>query len=479
MKKSLFLGLFLLSAALSSAQTNFENGVVSAMGNSGSAYVGGALALGLNPSRLLSYEYFEQKASIAIFPVGFTVNNNSISATLYNELFGKKTRGARGNKTEWTDSDKRKLLEAIGDELEVNARASIMLLGASYFHDDKVGAFGFHIIDHVGGRGTFNREFLEYSLYGNERFLGREVGGARNTTSNAYWYREYALSYAREFKTQFRARSLRPIESVKVGASLKWIAAHAYSEAQDESRIYHSPTGDSLSATVRYVTTSAARGKWQDPNSTESFSFFPESVGSGVGIDLGISFNYRETMTFAASLNNLGFVSFGDNALVKTADTTVSFAGLNDPISGSSNKNQLDSIKNAVQAQTRKTDRFTRALPIHLRLGFGLILDDHLDFPAAVTVDYVQGFNGNFGNTGIPILGIGGEIRPIRSMPLRSGMQFGGRQGFAWSFGIGYDNPNLAIDFNVGNIFSPFFPSRIKNLTFGLALRGRFLGVER
>lgn len=474
MKKALLFGLCILSASLSSAQTQWENSVISSMGNSGSAYVGGVLGLGVNPSRLLAYEYFEQKAAFTIFPSGFMLKNNSISVTLYNELFGKDSRGVRGDKTEWTDGDKRKLLDAIGDEFELNARGSAMLFGASYFHDDKVGAFGFHIVDHFGGRGVFNADFLELVLYGNERFLGRDVGG-RNTNSSAYWYREYALSYAREFKTQFRARSLRPIESLKVGASLKWIAAHAYAEFQDESRIYQSPTGDSLSATIRYTTTSAERGS----NSSDGFSLFPESVGSGVGLDLGVSFNYRETMTFALSLNNLGFVSFGDNALIKTADTTVVFTGLTDPISGSANSNQLDSLKNGASAQTRTREGFTRALPTHLRFGFAMILDDRFNFPVAVTVDYVQGLNGNFGNTGIPILGVGGEIRPIREMPIRSGMQFGGRQGFAWAFGIGYDQPNLAIDLNVGNIFSPFFPSRVKNLTFGLAIRGRFLSVEK
>lgn len=448
------------------------------MGNSGSAYIGGVLALGINPSRLLAYEYHEQKASVTIFPLGFMLKNNSINIDLYNTLFGKETRGVAGDKTEWTDDDKRKLLNAIDDEFEINGRASVMLFGASYFHNDKVGAFGFHIIDHFGGRGILNREFLEYALYGNERFLGRDLGG-RNTTSNAYWYREYALSYAREFSTSFRARNLRPIERIKVGASLKWIAAHAYAELDDESRIFHSPTGDSLTATILYTATSAARGRLQDNNSTESFSLFPESVGNGVGLDLGMSFNYRETMTFAISLNNLGFVSFGDNALLKTADTTIIFTGLNDPISGSSNQNQLDSISNAVKTQERTAKGFTRALPTHLRLGFVYILDERFNFPAALTVDYVQGFNNNFGNTGVPILGVGGEIRPVREMPIRTGIQLGGRQGFAWALGLGYDQKNLAIDFNIGNIFWPLVPSRVKNLTFGLAIRGRFLNVEK
>ncbi len=477
MRNALFLVLLLFSASLLNAQTNSENSVIGSMGNSGSAYIGGVLALGINPSRLLSYEYYEQKAAVTIFPAGFMLKNNSLDINLYNALFGKETRGVSGDKTQWSDDDKRKLLDAVGDEFEINGRASVMLFGASYFHNDNVGAFGFHITDHVGGRGILNREFLEYALYGNERFLGRNLGG-RNTTSNAYWYREYALSYAREFATSFRARSLRPIESIKVGASLKWIAAHAYSELNDESTIYHSPTGDSLAATVRYTTTSAARGRLQDPNSTESFSLFPESVGNGLGVDLGISFNYRETMTFAVSLNSLGFVSFGDNTLLKTADTTIIFTGLNDPISGEKNQNQLDSISDGVRAQTRTTDGFTRALPTHLRFGFVWILDDKWNFPAALTVDYVQGFNNNFGNTGIPILGIGGEIRPIREMPIRTGIQLGGRQGFAWAFGLGYDQKNLAIDLNIGNIFSPLAPNAVKNLTFGLAIRGRFLNVD-
>lgn len=477
MRNALFLSLCLFSASILNAQTNSENSVVGAMGNSGSAYIGGVLALGINPSRLLSYEYHEQKAAVTIFPTGFMLKNNSITINLYNTLFGKETRGVSGDKTEWNDDDKLKLLNAIDDKFEINGRASVMLFGASYFHNDKVGAFGLHIVDHIGGRGIVNREFLEYALYGNERFLGRDLGG-RYTTSHAYWYREYALSYAREFATSFRSRSLRPVESIKFGASLKWIAAHAYTELDDESRIYHSPTGDSLAATVRYTITSAARGRLQDNNSTEGFSLFPQSVGNGLGMDLGMSFNYRETMTFAISLNNLGFVSFGDNALLKTADTTIVFTGLNDPISGEANKNQLDSIADGVRAQNRTAENFARALPTHLRVGFAMILDDRLNFPAAFTVDYVQGFNNNFGNTGIPILGFGGEIRPIREMPIRTGIQLGGRQGFAWAFGLGYDQKNLAIDLNIGNIFSPLAPGAVKNLTFGLAIRGRFLTVD-
>ncbi len=470
--------LFFLSAVKLTAQLNVANSVMSAMGSSGSAYVGGVLAFGVNPSRVLAYEFHEQRATVTIFPAGLMLNSNAINLELYNALFGRKTRGVVGDETEWTDDDKRKLRDAVDKTLELNGHASVMLFGASYFHnEDKWGAFGFHIIDCFGGRGSLNREFLEYVLYGNEQFLGRNVGG-RNTTSNAYWYREYALSYAHKFSTSFRARNLRPIESIKVGASIKWIATHAYVELEDESSIYHSPTGDSLAVTLRYAVASAARGRLQDPNSTESFSPFPKSVGNGLGLDVGLSFNYRENMTFAISLNNLGFVSFDKNTLLKTVETTVIFTGLTDPISGERNEQQLDSLAHKARAQTRSTNGFTRALPTHLRIGFAWMSDKEVSIPVVLAADYVQGFNNHFGNTGVPMLGVGTEIRLVRQMPIRTGIQLGGRQGFVWSFGLGYDHQNLAIDFNTGTIAWLFAPSRVRHLAFGLALRIRFLDVE-
>lgn len=477
MRKALLLFVYLLAASVLSAQMNFENSVVSSMGNSGSAHIGGILALGINPSRLLSYEHHQQKATVTVFPAGFMLRNNSININLYHSLFGKKTRSVPDDKTEWTEYDKRQLLDAIDEHFEINGRFSVMLLGASYFHSNDIGAFGLHIADYFGGLGIINRDFFEYILYGNLSFLGRDVGG-RYTTSNAYWYREYALSYAREFTTSFRSRVLRPIESLKLGASLKWITAHAYAELKDESRIYQSPIGDSLAATIRYTVTSAASGPLQDPNSSESFSPFPQPVGNGLGVDLGMSFNYRDNITFAFSLNNLGFISFSNNALLKTVDTTIIFTGLNDPIRGEANENQLDSIADGVRSQKRSFDNFLRALPTHLRIGFAMRFDEHLRFPAVLTVDYTQGFNNHFGNTGIPILGIGSEIRPISELPIRTGIQLGGRQGFAWAFGLGYDHPNLAIDLNIGNIFMPFSPGTVTNFTLGFAIRVRFLSVE-
>ncbi|ACF14484.1 hypothetical protein Ctha_2032 [Chloroherpeton thalassium ATCC 35110] len=75
------------------------------------------------------------------------------------------------------------------------------------------------------------------------------------------------------------------------------------------------------------------------------------------------------------------------------------------------------------------------------------------------------------------MLGFGTELRYIDTFPIRTGVRVGGRDGFAWSFGLGLDYNNFTLETSMYDASWLATSSSTKSLAFGLNMRFRFVPV--
>ncbi len=444
------------------AQLSVDNGVSNAMGNSGAAFMGGFLALDVNPARLAAKEFHPLKLTVGLAPVGLAAYNNAFSINAYNRYFGRDSRSvpSQQSTTTWTQQDKDGILSLFGDALQANVNFSATWLGAAYHISETAGSIGFFIRDYAGVQGQINKTYIDLALNGNANLLGQLIP-SNGSEGRAWWHRYYGASYARDINLPTPA-----IKNFLAGITLKYVQGFAVAQLDNTSTIFNSASGDSLAARLSYQLRTAG------PREVTTI-FFPQSSGGGFGFDLGLSADVREGVTLALALNDVGSVSYSTNSFIRRADTLVSFTGFRDPIDGTVNQNQVDSLRRGIEGTGQTAGTFNLALPTHLRLGAAVDLEKFNKIPLVATLDWVQGFNNSYGNTTSPLVGLGFEYRGLKNIPLRAGVRLGGNQNASISFGFGFDTPNAAFDVSTRNLLGFLSPSSAQHLALGLGLRIR------
>jgi len=479
-KLLLFSVLCLLSfwPAKLQAQVAITNPISTGLGNTGAGFVGALQAVDINPARL---HYFESpnhnyRLTINLFPpVGLYMQNSSIDLDLYNSLFGKKTNGLSGDeKHVWTDEDKNRLLSNMDDVFEIDGNFSISLFGISY-HDSSLGTIAFTIKDKAGVSGDINKDVFVLALHGNEDLLG-ETLNFEDLQASSWWYREYGLSYARDITPLVPHAISNALTKITAGITLKAISGYAYADADGEgTRLYFTANGDSISGYANYTYRKALSEKLEDDSDGNASYFpFPESSGSGFGVSFGLSAEINQNISVGFALNDIGLISFNKNTEINTVDGEINFGGFSEILDDDRVEAQADSLE-AIVSEVTNRDAFRVWLPAHLRLGGSITLEN--PFRLSINLDYVQGFNSNFGNSTTPILGIGTELRYISTLPVRTGFRFGGREGFGWTFGIGLDCNNFTIETSMHDAAWMLKPNGAKSIAFGLNMRLRLISV--
>ena len=113
---------------------------------------------------------------------------------------------------------------------------------------------------------------------------------------------------------------------------------------------------------------------------------------------------------------------------------------------------------------TMDIDAFSTNVPSYMRLGVAYYFRKNLVF----TSEWKQGLNSVFGNSTKPRLGFGVQYKPLRWLPLRSGVSFGGNTGFLMGLGLGLDFHYLSLDFSYA----------MKNALWPTHSEGAFLGFN-
>ncbi len=414
------------------------------LGNTYNMISRGVYSIGINPSNLIvspdnSLE-FNTVLPIPFLSLG--TGTNFINLKNVNYYFGKVNDQPRI----LTENDKQNLNSLFANGGLVFINTSLNLLSVTYKADNNIGAFGFAMKDVLEGEFHFPHEVTNLLTDGN---LINHTYNTNDAKVNAWWIREYSLSYAR----QLPDLGLKPIGKINVGISLKLVNGFFYLK-NESINSYLQTTNDyriNLYANNQILGAFSNNFGFKYSNdTTESHGNgtpFPSPAGTGFGMDIGFNSTIFKVWNVSLALTDIGGIHWNENTTMIT--DTGSYT-----INDISQSNFLDTLKNKFNGEKIKTGSFSSGLPTALRLGVSYNLDiNHNSWPGRFlfAFDYNQGLNNEPGNSLTPRFSVGAEWKPMDWIPfVRSGFSFGGLLGFHWGFGLGIETSFL--EFNIGTL---------------------------
>ncbi len=467
---TLLLVILSVTMIFGQGSTRVRNARTTAMGNSTVSVSRGVFALGENPANIAAPgNYRFEISSVIPFPnVSFIGGTNFLSVSDYNDYF-TGTKNADGSITGkvLSDNDKERLLALLTDShLGINVNTGI--LAATYNYSPKVGAFGFSITDKASASAELPEAIAELILFGNKINQSYEI---KDMSLGASYTREYAVTYARNISPDFPFQT----QSISVGISLKYISGYFYSDLDRINSSFITSDNADMSVVNNLLLRMSSspdfgiKHDFEDTNKESDFGFFPESAGSGFGIDFGVNIKVNDIWAFGLSATDLGSIRWTGETVGYAVDSSVVFTDFTD-------SDKLDSLSNSINPEGAYIGSFSTSLPSAIKLGASIQLDKTIEgnFPGTMllVMNYHQGLNNVPGNTTSPRFSFGAEYRPVNWLPIRTGFSFGGIYNFNWAlgFGIGSD----IYEFNMAVTDFQSLLSDTGNARFGLSLSGRW-----
>jgi hypothetical protein len=434
------------------------------MGRTMNAASRGIDALGINPANIAIPDQGNFNLNLA--PAGLRLNTELMDYGLYKEYFtGVDSVGKRWPKRlESADMDK--ILSQMPDLPKTRVEAEAML-GASFQHP-VVGGIGFAIIEHAGAAITLSKDFFRMAAFGLEPagsvyiFDGTEV--------SAWWYGEFNLSYGRKLPVDIKF-----LKDLYAGIGIKIIQGYGINQPKSQKSSFGNyadpanPTQYTLSGNIDFLTAHTGADFFNE-HSGAKFKLFPDPVGKGTGFDIGLSGELINGVRVAASVTDIGKISWNKNVIE-------SYGGGSINITGDFN-NLKDTLKSIVKGKTRPGEAFDTNLPTALRLGFAAEASEipflkFLPGKLILAFDYLQGFNESLDNTTKPRFSLGTEYRVFPVLPLRTGLAFGGGDKMRWAFGFGLDLHSFSLDFATDNFGMFFMPNSFQTVSFSFGMKVR------
>lgn len=434
---SALLAVLLLSSIPVHAQVGTHGIPALSMAGGGPAFVHDNDALFLNPANLL----YPNQRGRAVLTLGQTqafTGGNLYQFSHYNNTF---TSGQQ-----LTSSDVTAVLDAWfgADRRRAGVYAEAVPVAFSYRLRER--AFGFGIRARTYSQAGLNRGLFDLVLRGTEETrqvpLDLEFGHL-STVDVSVAYSQALLD-----------------GRLTVGAAPKLVFGMEYVDVDMTSTV--DVEEDALAHRFTY-SAQAAGGIGggliadfnlfeSDPMANVSVSPFSAVAGQGFGLDLGATFAVRDDLLVAASLTDLGQVSWSADAQTVTPlGSEFRFDGLTfnrdrlrdefDNSFGSYLEAQLDSLAREAYAQVERDDNgFASALPTAAHVGGTWFVTPK----ATVAVGSSMGLNQAPGNLSrVPSLYAGAEYRlgGRFALPLRSGIRLGGQGALTVGFGLGLETP--------------------------------------
>jgi hypothetical protein len=433
-RTSLFITALATSSALL-AQT--EMSVFTTTGRAAATtFVTDYQAVGINPSNLAWKPRYEGKN------LAFGLLEGSYS--IYSEAL---TRDDLRNRvinvdTKFTEAEKRDAARAFADA-GAAFNADVMLVGAA-FSNDKLGGFGLQVRDHAQWSSKFGPTMAELLFEGyrsdyfdllvlvtgdtvtnyatmspdslaliaqglatDPQLLGSVLNGSNISFT---WYREFNLSYGRRISHSDNVDFFG-------GVGVKYLLGIGIIDLRAENNNF-----DGFSSLSPYFDINYGSAALSNPSRVVgSNTLLPESVGKGFGLDIGLSAVIKETWKVGAAVTNIGSITWEGNVYTATNGSLMDMAS-----NGLDNYNFFSGIDDFVTnggllewkgASERKVN-----LPTNTRIGVGRVIGKL----AEVGIDAVFPMNDEPGSYKNPVIGLGGDVRPIKWLQLSAGFVTGG-----------------------------------------------------
>ncbi len=441
------------------------------MAKTSNAVSQGVFSIGINPANLANTQDAVNFSTVLPIPyLSVRSGTNFISINDINYFFTDSTKVL-------SDADKQRLNSLFSGGGLILANLSINLFSFELNLGRSVGAFGLAMNDVIAGDITVPQEISQLAMNGNPAGSTYNFDDAR---INAWWIRNYSLSYARELPHDFQDI----FSSIAAGVTLKYVQGFAYvqSTQANGNSISTSPANNAITLSTNYSFQSAfsdifnVKYNYNGNNSSNdstntNFTPFPNPAGTGLGVDIGFNASIGDVWKFAAAVTDIGSITWDQNAAITTSTGQYTITDI-------SQQSQRDSIKNKFKGYSDSVSSFTTSLPTALRLGAAYKFNfGASSFPGTLllALDINQGFNDEPGNSTKTRVSLGAEWKPMDWIPyIRTGFSLGGLYGFNWSAGIGIDAG--VVEFNLGTTdFQSFVsPNSAKYISVAFDSRWKF-----
>ncbi|MFA5833856.1 MAG: DUF5723 family protein [Bacteroidota bacterium] len=432
------------------------------MGRAFTAFSRGLDAVGVNPANLALNDR-DATVTINLVPLGFSIGSDLINLGIYNDYFtGVDVPGNPDRQPRMlTEADKDKILELFPSGIaRTQTRIETSLIGFSL----QIGNFGFAIAPSIQTAINLDldKAYLEFPLRGygagqSYNFDGTAVNGQSVAEMN------------------FSAAYMLPVEfpmvtEIAIGVGVKYLIGLAFIAT------------DHYNGSITPVTEVQPDGSVVNKETIAKFDFLqwvaqvdpndPAPVGTGLGLDFGISMRLLDNIQFAASITDIGSITWDKNTKAIIGNASLNLGAVGD-------KENQQKLTDAFKGKTVDTTGFTFDLPTAVNVGAAIQMDEMIEafpFRWLVAVDGHFGLNEIGGNTKLPQFSVGTELDPLAGwLPLRTGVILGGRERFAWSAGFGIHLANtFDIDFATQSIAILTNPETFRTGSFTMGMRLRF-----
>ncbi|MEI7907082.1 MAG: DUF5723 family protein, partial [Bacteroidota bacterium] len=280
------------------------------MGRAFTAFSRGLDAVGVNPANLALNDR-DATVTINLVPIGFSIGSDLINLQIYNDYFQGTKDPVTGNLIKdpvtgnavgkyLTEDDKNKILELFPSGIaRTQSRIETAPIGISL----QIGDFGLAIVPasiQTAVNLDLDKAYLEFPLRGygagqSYLFDGTAINGQSVIESNVSM--AYMLPY--EF---------RRVSEISIGVGVKYLQGLAFVAT------------DHYTGSITPLTTVNPGGVVTNDTTIAKFDFLQwvarvdqnniAPVGTGYGIDLGISMRLFDNIQFAASITDIGKIKW-------------------------------------------------------------------------------------------------------------------------------------------------------------------------
>ncbi|MGD1891121.1 MAG: DUF5723 family protein [Cyclobacteriaceae bacterium] len=175
--------------------------------------------------------------------------------------------------------------------------------------------FSLNVTEHFFGRQRYDKSILQFAVQGNEPGQTLQLG---NYETDGIHYREIGIGFNRPFLTD---------NKLVVGTRVKALFGLANIQTEEANISLTTGTEQEL-----YAITTNANVRVNTSGTTlmedDAVAYATNMGNSGFGIDLGGTYQLNDQISFAASVINLGMISWKEDAQTISSNGTFTFTGV-------------------------------------------------------------------------------------------------------------------------------------------------------
>lgn len=310
----------------------------------------------------------------ALSGINLNINNNFVN---FSDVFMPGKTGDSVITFLHPDNDINDFIDKIKDKNSLQPQATVQLFGLG-FSAGKNYVF-LDINDRIEGNMVIPGDIFKLALLGNESFVGDKID-LSSLRGDFKYYREIGVGFSRDFTNRLRigvkAKVLKGIATASIeNRSLEIAVNEDYSHSLDADLTVNvsAPLRVYMDADNNIDSLVFDDNRFDERSSIVDFAMGRQNTG--LGIDIGATFDVTEKLIVSAAITDLGFIKWNKDLTNLNAESQFTFSGLNitDVVNGSKTFDELgqemiDSLKNSFKISDSKNP-FTTYLPMGLTIG--------------------------------------------------------------------------------------------------------------